>query len=65
MKRRTFLSGFAASTLSIWNGAARAQADADGVTRIITGSPAGTPGDVLGRALAGPLGAQLGRTVIV
>jgi tripartite-type tricarboxylate transporter receptor subunit TctC len=65
MERRTFLSGLAASTLPVWHGAARAQADADGVVRIVTGSPAGTPGDVLGRALAGPLGALLGRTVIV
>ena len=65
MKRRTLLNVIAASTLPTWAAAAQAQADADGVVRIITGSPAGTPGDVLGRALAGPLGALLGRMVIV
>jgi len=64
MDRRHFLGAFAAS-LSAYSQATRAQGESDNLTRIVTGSPAGTPGDVLGRALSGPLGRLLGRAVIV
>jgi tripartite-type tricarboxylate transporter receptor subunit TctC len=63
MNRRHLLSVLAASSLPGCSGAARAQSES--LTRIVTGSPAGTPGDVLGRALAASLGRLLGRSVIV
>jgi hypothetical protein len=50
MNRRHLLSVLAASSLPGCSGAARAQSES--LTRIVTGSPAGTPGDVLGRGLA-------------
>jgi tripartite-type tricarboxylate transporter receptor subunit TctC len=70
MNRRTLLqhSAFAAVPVlpfAFLSTAVQAQPDQGAPLRIVTGSAAGTPGDVLGRALSGPMGRLLGQPVIV
>ena len=56
---------FALALLSAFAWPAHAQSDAAAPLVIVTGAPAGTPGDVLARALSGALSAELGAPVVV
>lgn len=69
--KRDFLATLAATTAAVAMPAALAQAQAQAQdfprrpVKLLVGFPAGSPGDVLGRAFAHELGLQLGQPVIV